>query len=240
MDYKLFKISENYLQILNEIEDNEGELTEELSDKLKISNEDLEDQIVQRCTILNGLESDINTVDKEILRLTEYRNRKQKLHNNINTSILQALILFGKEDKNGIKRFEYDTFKLSTRKSKSIEILDKDSVPDKYKKVDISISSLTIAQNTALKLVLSTIDNKLITEFMDKIKEDIKVVKADLKPDVEEQQSQKKIDLDYLEHRFKVGDITGNDYNEGVELIENKYPLLKSAYQETNVSLVIK
>lgn len=246
MNYQLYKISEKYLNLLQDIENNEGELTEELENELKISNEELESSVIDFCNIKNGLQSDIDAVNKELLRLTEFINRKQKLINTINHNLLNALILFGQEDKKGVKRFKYGTFELSTKKSKSIEIINRDEVPDEFKKVDIFISNLTLNQLKILKLVFSnnTLTSEEFKEFSNignLLKEDIKVSKIDLKPVIEDQQILLNNELEIAESLFRNGNITEEDYKKSIEDINLKYPLLiNGAFQQTKVSLVIK
>lgn len=245
MNYQIYKISEIYLSILSEIEEAEGELTPELEAKLSFGQDKLGEVVTNFTGSINMLQGNIDAANKEILRLQDFVKRKQKVQDTLRSSLLSALLLFGKEDKKGVKRLQFDTVELSTRKSTSTEILNVELVPDDYKLVDVSLSNLSLKALEGLKRLLNG-ERETLEQFEEtknlihSLKETIKVSKDKLKPVIEEQQPEKEKDLIALEFDYKEGNITEAEYKEGLDKIDEKYPLLKGAVRETKYSLVIK
>lgn len=246
MDYKLFKISQDRLNTLNEIEENEGELTPELEIKLKITEDRLEEQVIEMNNIINFIQSGLDAAEKEMFRIIEYKKRKEKLLYNIKHNLLQALLLFGQEDKKGVKRLQFSGLELSTRKSSSIEILNANLIPDKYKKVDVSIKNLTLNQLESLKTIDCSAfetqeERDTINYILNQIEEKIKISKTELKPDLEEKTIMFNKEYDEALNNFKLGIITEEEFDRiDKELNEIKYSLVNAAQQVTNYNLVIK
>ena len=88
-------------------------------------------------------------MDSEIERINKLKQTRQNLVNRLELSMLNALKLFGNKDpKKDIWRFDLITFKLSTRQSQSVEILDETVIDSKYKtiKTTESISKTLIKE----------------------------------------------------------------------------------------------
>ena len=72
----LFKISEDHLALMRELEDNGGELTTELEELLKINQEELEQKCLGYDEIIKLLETQKDLADKEIERIDKFREVK--------------------------------------------------------------------------------------------------------------------------------------------------------------------
>ena len=63
----IFQISQDLLDVFQELEDNGGELTEELEAKLSVSQADFKTKLDSYTKVIKNAESDINACDLEIL-----------------------------------------------------------------------------------------------------------------------------------------------------------------------------
>lgn len=138
----LYTITETYLNLLRDIEENEGILTEEQEELLKITEDQFETKSHQYCKLIKDLENDVSFGEKELERINKYVTVKNNTIKRLKENLLNALALFGKKDpKKDIWRHETGTFKLSTRKSISVQY-DEEEIEDRFKKISISKLSL--------------------------------------------------------------------------------------------------
>ena len=131
----LFALAEQYEQIMHAVEELDGELTPELEAQLEITQEELERKAMGYTAMIRKLETDMAYAQAEAERVAAYIKRKSKQIELLKGNLLNALIIFGKEDK-GIYRLdvagESGVLSLSTRKSESVQIVDKQALPNKY------------------------------------------------------------------------------------------------------------
>ena len=86
----LFKINEEQLSIINELELNGGELTEDLEARLTINKNDLQSKSIAYREVIESKESFLSRVDEEIKRLQAIKKRE------LNTiDRLKSMLLFG-------------------------------------------------------------------------------------------------------------------------------------------------
>ena len=133
----------NQLETENEFSDNEDEI-QKIESNLKIKKEELSDKIQGYLHVINQSNAQANMALTEINRIQEFMDRKQHIADRLEGALLQALLLFGEEDKKGIKRLEVGTNRLSTRRSKSIEITNEELVTDDAKLCDVEFKNLTV------------------------------------------------------------------------------------------------
>lgn len=120
----IFNISKDILDVFAELEENGGELTEELSDKLSVSKDNLKDKLKQYADIIKYTEGEIDVINKEIIRLMSVRQSKQKAIDRMKNVMIWAIDSFGEENKSGNKYIDYGTGKVSIRNSEKVEIND--------------------------------------------------------------------------------------------------------------------
>lgn len=172
----IFSISEDILEILNRASENDGYLEPDDEQMLQIKRNDLEGKVISYKGAISYLETDILVADEEIKRLSKLIERRNKLIETLKANLLQALLLFGEEDKKGIKRLKFSTFELSTRKNPpSVKIEDEDMLDNRFKLVDVKFSNLTTQQLVKLKQCLDEFGLSL------PVKEEIKVSKTEIK-----------------------------------------------------------
>ncbi len=118
----IFNIQNELLSILNEIEENEGELTLELEEKLNIKQNEFKDKIKSYSNVIKMLESDINLIKEEKNRLSELQKAKEKTIERIKKIIVYAIETFGDTTKSGNKFVDYGTGKISIKTTQAIEV----------------------------------------------------------------------------------------------------------------------
>ena len=73
----IWQIQQDLLDIFNELEDNGGELTPELEEKLAVTQEDFKNKIKSYGEVIKSLKGEIDTIDKEIARLKEEKKQEE-------------------------------------------------------------------------------------------------------------------------------------------------------------------
>lgn len=121
----IWKIQQELLSIFDKLEENGGELTEELEQRLAISQEDFRSKVESYTNVIKAVKADITAIDQESKRLAELKKSKTAMIDRLSKVIINAVEMFGETSKNGSKFFDYGTGKVSIRNSQKIE-LDED------------------------------------------------------------------------------------------------------------------
>jgi len=150
----LYNIEDKYLQLLNQIEENDGVLEDEDAKELKITEDDLEDKLKSYYYVIKKLDGEIKMIDDEIDRLRKLKEVKQNTKTRLKTAIRDAVVLFGEVGKSGNRVIDYGTIKFYTRKNEVVKVDENFYNADymKYKLNDLlSMDSFNLIVNT-LKL----------------------------------------------------------------------------------------
>lgn len=124
----IFQINQEYLHIASTLEENGGEINEELENQLSINRENLENKAIGYCFVTKQLDSDIETIDKEIARLQAIKKSKVNTVSRLKETIKHAMLLHGIDSVKG------DLISISFRKSPdSVIIENEDLIQDAYK-----------------------------------------------------------------------------------------------------------
>lgn len=140
----LYDISEELLSIINQLQeesDETGEISAESEELLVISQGELAAKAGGYRAIMAQKDAEVAMIDEEIARLQKWKSQNEAINKRLEANLLQAVLLFGEEDKKGIKRLEVGLSRLSTRRSKSINIIDEALVPDNHKTIEIKFSA---------------------------------------------------------------------------------------------------
>ena len=128
MEKSLYQITTEQAELFNFILESDGEITPDVEESLKINEQNFETKARGYIWMIKKLEADNITIGEEMARLQRIEKRNDKLIDRLKESMKNALIIFGDSKK-------VDTFTLSLRKSKSVEILDADVIPESYRVV---------------------------------------------------------------------------------------------------------
>lgn len=123
----IYNIQQELLEIFDELEENGGELTEELEERLNITQEEFKSKIKDYSNVVKMLESDIVAIKEEKARLNDLQKSKEKNMERLKKIMVEAIENFGDITKSGGKYVDYGTGKVSVRNSQAVEI-EEDSV----------------------------------------------------------------------------------------------------------------
>lgn len=132
----IFQINQEYLQLATILEENGGEITEEIEEQLKLNRDNLENKGINYALVIRQLDGESEILDREIKRLSAMKKAKDNALERLKNTIKDAMIL------HGIESIKGDLINLSLRKSPaSVIIEDENSIPDNYlvdqpKKID--------------------------------------------------------------------------------------------------------
>jgi dTDP-4-amino-4,6-dideoxygalactose transaminase len=137
----LYHISQELLQLRDIAE--QFELDAEQQEMLAITEQQLATKMTGYNYIIRQLEADVELGKRELTRISEWVERKEKAIDRLKKPLLQALLTFGEETgKDGkVRKLEFDTVQFSTRRSVRTEITNKAEVPDEFFTTTIKIKT---------------------------------------------------------------------------------------------------
>lgn len=118
----IFEIQNELLAIEQELEENGGELTEELEQKLIITQETFKEKVRNYTNVIKMLENDTNLIKEEQARLKELCDRKNKTIDKLKSIIVTAIEQFGETKKSGTRYLNYGTGEISVRTTKAVVV----------------------------------------------------------------------------------------------------------------------
>lgn len=120
----LYSIQEDILRIFNDIESNEGEITDDQYDSLCIKQEELKTKLESYVKAIKSWEIDEKALKDEKKRFNDRQNVLKNRIERLKNAALDAVLMFGDNGKNN-KFIELSNFRIFTKSSKSIEVNDK-------------------------------------------------------------------------------------------------------------------
>lgn len=159
----IWQIQQDLLDIFNELEENGGDLTPELEDKLNITQSEFKNKIENYLYVIKQTESDINACDAEAKRLTALKKSKQNTIDRIKSVMAKAIEQFGDENKSGNRFIDLGTAKITVRKSDKV-IVNDDFAATLVDSTFTEIRSVAFTkelQSNDLKDLLTVPENKL-------------------------------------------------------------------------------
>ena len=159
----IWQIQQELLDIFNELEENGGDLTPELEDKLNITQSEFKNKIENYLYVIKKTESDINACDAEAKRLTALKKSKQNTVDRIKSVMAKAIEQFGDENKNGNRFIDLGTAKITVRTSDKV-IVNDDFAENLVNSTFDEVRSMVFTkelQSNDLKDLLTVPENKL-------------------------------------------------------------------------------
>ena len=145
----LFQLTLEELSFIELMEENGGEVTDEILEDLAIRRDNFQHKAEAYTRFILKLESEADAAAAEIKRIQALKKAKDNTVARLKEHLLAALMVFTEEDAKGIRRFETPLAKLSTRKSVAVEILDEEQIPADFWVIKKEVSKSTIS--TAIK-----------------------------------------------------------------------------------------
>lgn len=118
----VFQLATELQDIINELEENGGEITPEIEEQLDINQEGVKRKVEAYTQVIHQLKSDIEAIKVESKRLANLKKRKEATIESVKKLILYTIDMFGETAKSGSKFIDFGTGKVSTRKSESLEV----------------------------------------------------------------------------------------------------------------------
>jgi len=163
----IFELQSELLSIFDEIEENGGELTEELEQKLAITQDSFKSKIESYTNVVKSLKADIEQIKNEQKRLKELADTKLKVIEKLSNIMIYSINEFGDTSKAGAKYIDYGTGRVSVRKTTAVDVDTKlvDHVEEAIQDI------LTYGKETNQLGTVNYIGNVTIKEFLGNITE---------------------------------------------------------------------
>jgi len=142
----LWQLTQDELSFISLMEENGGEVTDEIMEDLAIRRENFSAKAEAYSKFILKLDSEADQAAAEIKRIQAIKKAKENTAQRLRDTLLAALMVFTDEDAKGIRRYETPLAKLSTRRSQSVEVLDDTVIPDEFWVVKKEVSKSTISQ----------------------------------------------------------------------------------------------
>jgi hypothetical protein len=139
----LLNIRQEYSNMLQEIEQNEGELTPELEDALAINAQELSEKSLAYVEFMGNLNAQNNRIEEEIKRLQSLKRKNTQVLDFLQKGLVQAVNEFG--------TIRTGTYTIGVRQSEECVIEDSDKVPEKFKTVKMEVQVDKLAVKKAIK-----------------------------------------------------------------------------------------
>lgn len=122
----LYEITEELRAVYEAIEENGGEITDELNEQLQLTTGQLQDKAEGYCNLIRNVSADADAYKAEIDRLTARKKAADNLVKRLKEALKNAMVL---SDQQKIKA---GLFSLSLRSTDAVEVTDEQSIPEEY------------------------------------------------------------------------------------------------------------
>ena len=136
----MYNITEEQLRINALLEENGGELTDEIAELLTINQDNLNQKIESYCMAIKTIESKALFAKTEIERLKKIAATYDNSVKRMKEAMLNAFNVLH------LDKVEVGTFKVSTRKSKAVMISDDAKIDDRFYVIKKEISKTLIKE----------------------------------------------------------------------------------------------
>lgn len=139
----IFDLEREYLDIMRELEENEGELTEELEERLAVNINDFKDKAESYRIIINKFNSDIELAKTTIRNYNNLVTNREKIIQKLEENLKGVISHVGEKrvstaTGNTSYKFQGEGFSITSSPSDSIIIEDENKIDDKFKKFVLS------------------------------------------------------------------------------------------------------
>jgi hypothetical protein len=162
MKNTLYDIKKEYLELIQEVEEMEGELTPETEYRLNINQNELQNKAIAYHSYILSKDSFNMQIDSEIKRLQALKKKNNNLIENLKSRLIGAIQTFGE--------FTVGTNTFGLRKSERVEVEDINLLPKEYKTIKVTEQADKIAIKKALKLGESIKNVYIVKQYNLKIK----------------------------------------------------------------------
>lgn len=159
----IFEISKELESVFDELEENGGELTKELEEKLSISQDEFRSKVGSYLSVIKHTESDVDCCDKEIKRLQAVKKSKQNTIERLENILVWAIDKFGDINKSGNKYIDLGTSKVTVKSSNKV-IVNEEYADDIISSTFAELREANYTKelfDNSIKDLITTPENKL-------------------------------------------------------------------------------
>ena len=127
---KLYEINDAYYKWLEKVQENEGELTQEMLIEYESIDGEFEEKAEAYAVLIKTLNAEADLIGSEEKRLAERRRRKENLSERLKERLAESMRIFERD------KLETAKCKISFRSSTAVEIVDEAKLPDEYFKIE--------------------------------------------------------------------------------------------------------
>ena len=162
MNNTLYDIKQEYLELIQEVEEMEGELTPETEYRLNINQNELQTKAIAYHSVILSKDSFNMQIDSEIKRLQALKKKNNNVIENLKSRLIGAIQTFGD--------FTVGTNTFGLRKSERVEIEDVNLLPKEYKTIKVTEQANKVEIKKAFKLGKQIKNAYIVTQYNLKIK----------------------------------------------------------------------
>lgn len=229
MSYQLYKVSQELLAIQNQLEELEGDISENegMLDYFNVKKEELQEKSLDIINLIKSIELELVGANEELARINAFIRKKETSVEKMQDFLLAIVQLHGEENKNGNKKLVVGTHTLSVKKSEAVDIEEgkEADIPSEYKKATLTLKNLSIENLGKVKDLLEK-ETESGLNLIEKA-ETVVPVKADIKEALKLQEAK----LDELNIKFKSGQINQDEYDFEINLIPDIHANMKTNYK---------
>ena len=155
MKNTLYDIKQEYTELINQVEELDGEITPEIEQQLIINQNELQNKAIAYHSVILAKDAFNIQIDNEIKRLQALKKRNNTLIDNLKNRLVGAIQTFGE--------FTIGTNTFGLRKSERVEVEDVNLLPKEYKTIKVTEQADKILIKKDLKLG-KEIENAYIVE----------------------------------------------------------------------------
>lgn len=230
-----FEIRTDLLNIVRQLE--EGEVTDELQEELRITEKDLEIKLKSYAKAVRMIEGEITIIKDEKDRLDKHIKSKELTINKLKNVIKDAVNLFGYNGKSGNKKLDYEDIKFYTRIGEELII------PDNFESTDYlnEIISINIPKRVERELLayLQRIENETINKAIEEAKVVYKANKDKIKEDLDRLERYSDLAAVYNQ-KIKDGGILTSEEAELLDTYDNISKLLEGCTIVSKDTVIFK
>jgi esterase/lipase len=143
----LYEITRETLELASLLETEE--FTPELEAMLVINQEKMEVKVNNYAKVIANIQSDSDAIDQEIKRLKAMKDSKEKAITRLKDAVREAMLV------SAIDKIESPLFKLSLRRSESVEVDIVEALPSQF----VNIKNVVTADKVAIKEAIKRGEN---------------------------------------------------------------------------------
>ena len=145
----LYTITQDFNDLLDMLNQAQEEGNQEqislIESGLEITQDNFKDKATNYVKFIRSEEAGVTSIDDEIKRLTALKKSKLSKIDNLESRLSNSMQSIG------FDKFDLGLFKLSFRKSTSVEVLDVEQLPEGFKRVKTTIDADKIAIKKAIE-----------------------------------------------------------------------------------------